>query len=154
MIIAISKDIYFGNWESPLELPGVRSIINVAHSFSARRGRNLYWANLERVPWTTLYFRFARKDGQAVDDTYMACLTSAVMSIAASNAFPLLTHCQMGGHRGPTAAMFAFWCLNGQSKDALQEGFNRIKSVRPGFGEGRNKDYHESLYQWCERQCR
>lgn len=149
MIHKLSDQVYWGNWQSPAELPQAKAIINVAHSFSVRRGRNIYWANLERVNWQTLYFRLAKKDAQAVDDTYMQSLSAIVEIVYRADAFPLLCHCQMGGHRGPTAAMFAAWQLGGMTEGALRRAFDGICVVRDGFGTGRNKDYHESVFSWC-----
>lgn len=150
MIHKLTDQIYWGNWQSPAELPMAKAIINVAHSFSSRRGRNVYWANLEQVNWQAMYFRLAKKDAQAADNTYMLALSDIVNIVDRSNAFPLLCHCQMGGHRGPTAAMFAAWQLGGCTPSALKRAFDGIRAVRDAFGTGRNKDYHDSVYAWCK----
>ena len=62
MILQLDDNVWFGNWSAPLELKDlVKSIINVNHYFSQRRGRSVYWANLGQIPWDVFYVRLAKK---------------------------------------------------------------------------------------------
>ena len=146
----LTDKVWFGNWESVVECAGeAQCIINVAHNFSERRGRNAYWQRLEAMPYTTLYYRIAKKDCEDVDDNYMLALTAAVDIAAHANKFPILTHCQMGGHRGPSAAIFVAWHLGGCTQAVLSLAHNRALQLHPGLAKGRN--YYRSLLRYCER---
>lgn len=151
----LTCDVFFGDWKSPVEAGDkVRSIINVAHSFSARRGRNLYWSELERVRWETFYVRLAKKDGQRIDGAYWQAFKQAVLSAKLLGKLPLLTHCQMGGHRGPTAAIAAAFILDGFSINALLAHKDKVLSISQGLarGEGRpgGHNYYRSMMEFCE----
>lgn len=153
MIHKLTEQVWWGNWQAPTECIGkIGCIINVAHSFSRRRGRNLYWANLERVQWEVLYFRFAKKDRQDIDDNYAAAVASAVDTAKLLGKFPILTHCQMGGHRGPTSAIFAAWHLAGRSRLALDSLHARALELFPRLANGSN--YYKSTLAYCEKASR
>lgn len=108
MIQKLNDLVWFGDWKSPIESIGkVHSIINVAHHFSARRGRDQYWNNLRNVPHEILYIRLALRDADNVNHQYALAFRGAIELIKSVNAFPLLCHCAMGRHRGPTAALHA-----------------------------------------------
>ena len=149
MIYKLTDKVWWGNWQAPVECVGqVGTIINVAHSFSARRGRNLYWANLEKVRWDVLYFRLAKKDRQDIDAKYAAALAKAVDAAMLLDKLPILTHCQMGGHRGPTSAIFAAWHLSGRTHDALDRLHARALELFPKLANGSN--YYKSTLAYCE----
>ena len=157
MLHQLNDDVYFGNWQAPVEAAQIcRSIINVAHSFSARRGRNAYWAELEKVKWETFYTRLAKKDGQLIDEAYWQAFKQAVMSARYLDKLPLLTHCQMGGHRGPTAAVAASFILSGFKRSVLQDSLAKVLAISSGLrrGEGRpgGHNYHRSMLAFCESE--
>jgi protein-tyrosine phosphatase len=146
MNFQLDKDIWFGNWTSPLELKDtVKTVINVSHHFSTRRGRNVYWANLEQLPWKTFYVRLAAKDHDMVDIHYLNTIESIVMSAVEMDKLPILCHCQMGGHRGPTSAIAVAWILNGKTKKALKEFYDKAIALRPSLANREGLPYHGSM---------
>ena len=101
MHFQLTNNIWFGNWESPIELKNkVKSILNVGHSFSERRGRHVYWENLKEMPWDTYYVRLAQKDHRPVNIGYLNAIENFANSAVDMGKTPILCHCQMGGHRG------------------------------------------------------
>jgi hypothetical protein len=149
MIYKLCEEVWWGNWQAPAECVGqVGTIINVAHSFSRRKGRNLYWANLEKMQWEVLYFRLAKKDRMDIDDKYAAVLSSFVDSAVLLHKFPILTHCQMGGHRGPTSAIFVAWHLAGRKTAALRNLHMEALRLFPRLANGSN--YYKSTLAYCE----
>ena len=150
MIHRLTDQVWWGNWQAPSECVGqVGCIINVAHSFSRRRGRNAYWANLERVQWEVMYFRLAKKDRMDIDDQYADALASVVDTALTMRKVPILTHCQMGGHRGPTSALFVAWHIADRRGAALDELHRRALSLFPRLANGSN--YYKSTLAYCER---
>lgn len=146
----LTDRVFYGNWESPFELNGqVGTIINVAHNFNVRRGRGIYWQRLAELRHDVLYFRIARKDRENVDDEYMHALTSAVDTALTMNRLPILTHCQLGGHRGPSAGLFAAWHIWGQFPHQFEELHQKVLQLTPGLARGRN--YYHSLVAWCKQ---
>jgi len=149
MIYKLTEQVWWGNWESPVEAGrDVRCIINVAHSFSRRRGRNAYWARQEQVPWETITFRFAKKDRMDVTPEYLAAIASAVDSAVLLGKLPILTHCQMGGHRGPTTALFVAWHLAGRTRSAFNELHAKALKLFPRLANGSN--FYKSTLAFCE----
>ncbi len=152
MIYKLTDQVWWGNWESPVEAGRqVKCIINVAHSFSRRRGRNAYWARLEQVPWTNIYFRLALKDRMDVTPQYMNALAAAVDSAVHLDSLPILTHCQMGGHRGPTSAIFVAWHLDGRTRADLDRHHSKALKLFPRLANGSN--YYKSTLAYCEANC-
>lgn len=152
MIHRLADNVWWGNWQAPIECLGeIGTIINVAHSFSRRRGRNVYWANLEQVRWDVMYFRLAKKDRMDIDDDYAKALSTAVDSAVLLKKLPILTHCQMGGHRGPTSAIFVAWHLDGRTRAALDHYHARALKLFPRLANGSN--YYKSTIAYCDRNC-
>lgn len=148
MFKQLTEQVYFGNWESPQELAGkVKTVINVAHNFSNRRGRNRYWADLESMPWETFYVRLAKKDRQDCDQHYFITLSTVVILAQNNGKLPILCHCQMGGHRGPSSAIAAAFVLAGGR--GLDELHARAIELCPGLARGRN--YYRSLMELCRQ---
>lgn len=153
MIIKLTDQVWWGNWQAPAESAGqVKCIINVAHSFGKRRGRNVYWANLEQVPWETIYFRFAKKDRQDVTPEYLEAIATAADTAERLGKLPILTHCQMGGHRGPTSAIFVAWHLGGRERGLLNHLHARALSLFPRLANGSN--YYQSTMAYCKQHAR
>lgn len=152
MIYQLNQHVYWGDWKSPVEAAGVvGAVFNVAHSFSRRRLRNIYWADLERVDWRTFYVRLALKDAMEATPEYCAALEQTALIAKHLGKLPILCHCQMGGHRGPTAAVFVSWVLGGKTRAAYDEACKALRAIKPNWGLGRNKGYFRSLTQHCER---
>lgn len=147
----VNENVYFGNWTSPLEVPA-NCIINVAHCFSERRGRNRYYANMEQVPWRTLQFRHAKKDGDEVTDEYMEVLCQMADMAVKLGKLPILCHCQMGGHRGPTSSIVVAWHLQGRK--GLEEIHSRVLELAPGLNKMRERGraYYRTSMEWCRRK--
>jgi protein-tyrosine phosphatase len=151
MILWLTKQVAWGNWEAPRESAGqFKTIINVAHHFSGRRGRNAYWALLENLPWDIFYARLALKDRHDVTDEYCWALERIIDAAVNGDKLPILTHCQMGWHRGPSSAIFTAWHLAGRTRASLDESRARALELHPNLANGRN--YYHSLMAWCERR--
>lgn len=145
MIHQLTSDIWFGDWQSPFECLGqVGGIINVAHHFSPRRGRSVYWSRLAELRHDVLYFRLSRKDREDVDEAYLWALESAkVLSRSLRPGLPILVHCQLGGHRGPSAALWLAWTDGYRTRAAFAELHQRALELVPSLARGRN--YYRSL---------
>jgi len=142
----LTSDVWWGDYEAAAHVgQEVKAIINVAHSFSVRRGRNVYWANLERVNWRTLYFRIAKKDAEEFTPHYAQSLAAVVDIVSHNAAFPLLCHCQMGGHRGPSAAIFSAWHLGGRKLSHLESLNAKAMEFFPPLSRSRDGGYYKSM---------
>ena len=151
MIHQLTPQVWFGNWAAPFECIGqVGAIINVAHHFSVRRGRNVYWSRLQELPHGVLYFRLARKDQDNVDDRYLTALNSAKVSARSQSTLPILTHCQMGGHRGPSSALWLAWMDTDRSRTSFDVLHERVLELVPGLARGRN--YYQSLVAYIRER--
>jgi hypothetical protein len=133
MIHKLSEKILFGDFHSVYESRKfIQSIINVgAHDYRQAHYRGL--AKLNQDIW---YFRLiypGREDHPP--DTYLKQLHRTIEQLLEVGKTPILCHCRHGLHRGPAAALLAFWHDNGQTVDALEFGFNRIVAVMPIFAQ-------------------
>lgn len=146
MIKQLSSNVYFGNWESPLECR-CQTIFNVAHSFSARRKRNIYWANLEQLDWRVFYVRLALKDGMAMDAAHIEHLRSLALMAKDMGKLPILCHCQMGGHRGPTTAIIVAEAIG---DGTVADMHARALSLVPSLARGR--DYYQSMLAYYRQK--
>ena len=118
----LTNDVWFGDWQSPFETgKDVKAIVNLCHDFQECRGTSGYWGRLAELDWQKLYLRVARPDRSEFDPAIIASLTAFARVCKEVNLFPLLSHCQMGGHRGPTGAIFIAWELADRSADALEQ---------------------------------
>jgi hypothetical protein len=150
MLQRLNDNVYWGDWKSPVEAVGkVQSVFNVAHSFSRRRGRNLYWSELEKIDWRTFYVRLSLKDAMEASPDYCRALEQAALTAKALGKLPILCHCQMGGHRGPSSAVLVSWVLGGKTRYAFEQALAGVLSVKPGFGTGRNNGYYGSVMRHC-----
>ncbi len=144
MICKLTDQVWFGNWEAPFECIGeVGTIINVAHHFNPGRGRNAYFAKLESLPWDVYYTRLALKDRHDVTPVYCDALRSVVLHARDLGKLPILTHCQMGGHRGPSSGIAAAYFLSDGKPDTLKALHDRTIELCPGLLRGRN--YYRTL---------
>lgn len=149
MIRKVSRDIWFGDKPSVQEALGeVQAIINVAHSL-----RRPYWGDLGKLHWNVYYIRMAIPDRVPVTDEYCNMLACAIDGIQANGKFPLLCHCRVGHHRGPTAAFFAYWHLHGRTGTAFREGVEIMRSYGlHDFNEDHpRRIYRSSMLDYCRR---
>ena len=103
LFVEFTDRVWFGDMPSVQECGAqVKSVINVAHNI-----KRSYWGNVGRLPWDVWYFRLASPDRESLSEEYIQALEWVIRSIDKANKFPLLCHCRMGGHRGPTTALFA-----------------------------------------------
>lgn len=151
MIVKIDRRIWYGDKPSVVESLGrVGSIINVAHVL-----RRPYWRDLKKLDWTVWYFRLALPDRVEADDAYCRAFENIISSIEQADKFPILCHCRVGGHRGPTAAFFAYWCLNGKTQAAFQAGLVAMEQKLPGFSKPHSRRiYRQTVLAYCKRNSR
>ena len=148
MIHQLHELVFFGDGNSPFEVKDcMKAILNVAHHF---RKEYSYFERMKSLPHEILFFRLARKDRQDVDDAYMESLTDVVNICKRMNAFPILTHCQRGAHRGPASAIFTAWHLSGRSLTSLQELNLKAQTFVPTLKPGHPKIYYTTMLKWCE----
>jgi len=146
MNIQLDDNVWFGDWESPTELKDqVGTIINVAHSFSPRHNRNAYWQKLEKLHYSIFYVRLAKKDHEAADKKYLHSFESVVNQAVLLDRLPILCHCQMGRHRGPTAGIAAAWILNGKTRDSLEHFIDKATHLRPKYARTINTPYRKTM---------
>ena len=147
MIQQLTNDIWFGNEEGVQEC-APSSVINVAH-----RCRPEYWQTIREYPWRTWFFHVGQPDAETVEDSYLNGLSSIVDSIRLANKFPLFTHCHAGRHRGPTAALFAYWHLNGRTKTALDWAFARTVELSSRYAREDliHRTYRKMTLDYCRR---
>jgi protein-tyrosine phosphatase len=142
----LDDNVWFGDWTSPIELKDeVNTIINVAHSFSRRRKRHVYWQNLEQLNSKILYVRLAKKDHDEVDSQYLAAFESVVNQAVLADKLPILCHCQMGRHRGPTSGVAAAWILNGKTRESLEHFIKKATELRPKYVRSVNTPYRKTM---------
>lgn len=152
MNFQLDTNVYFGNWESPFELKDkVKTVVNVAHRFSERRMRNVYWQKLQELPWDIYYVRLAKKDWDSVDEIYFNALVKGIEIGIEMNKFPILCHCQMGGHRGPTAGVCAAWILNGKTEKALDYFIDKATIFRPKYARCVETPYRKSMVEMMRK---
>lgn len=146
MINKLSELVWYGDKPSVGESLGqVKSVINVAH-----RIRKPYWADLGKLDWTVWYFRLALPDANEATDDYLISLSYVVNAISTGQKLPVLCHCRMGGHRGPTAALFVHWHLQGRTKIAFDEGYERLVQFRSKYAvDSDRRIYRRSVLRYC-----
>ena len=144
MIVRFTNDVWFGDKPSVCECSGqIESVINVAHNI-----RRPYWDNVRKLPWGVWYFRLASPDGKHLPFGYISVLEYVIKGIGEARKFPLLCHCKMGGHRGPTAALFAAWVLDGKRR--LHYWIDEMKNHEPGFEEKPHRRvYRQDILAYC-----
>lgn len=146
MNFQLDENVWFGDWQSPFELKDkVKTVINVAHHFSVRRGRNVYWQQLESLPWDIFYVRMAKKDHDFIDWDYFNTFNKIVESSVLFRKLPILCHCQMGAHRGPTAGICAAWTLNGRTNEALDRFIAKATELRPKYARSIETPYRKCM---------
>lgn len=148
MIHKLTPQVWFGNWEAPSECIGqVGTIINVAHNFSLRKGRRVYWDRLKDVKHEVFYARLAKKDREDWDENYYFALAHIVRAAQQLNKFPILTHCQLGGHRGPSSAIFTAWMLGPCTLSRFEQLHDETLRLCPRLARGSN--YYHSMLKMC-----
>ncbi len=145
MLVKLTPDIWFGDKRSVAESRGkIRSIINVAHVI-----RQPYWSNLESLDWKIWYFKLACPDRVAVNYEYMHAMEGILRFIDEAQKFPLLCHCQLGKHRGPTAAFFAAYTLDGSCR--LEYWLAEMDRLVPKFSKfDERKVYRKAVLDYCK----
>lgn len=152
MNFQLDDNVWFGNWEAPFELKDkVKTVVNVAHHFSVRRGRNVYWAKLQELPWDIFYIRMAKKDWDFVDNSYFTNFVSTLENAISLNKLPILCHCQMGAHRGPTAGICAAWILDGKTTSALDHFIDKATQLRPRYARCVETPYRKSMIEFMRQ---
>jgi len=148
MNLQLDSNVWFGDWNSPIELKDtVKTVINVAHHFSVRRLRNVYWQNLEQLPWDIFYVRMAKKDHDSVNVEYLEAFEQVVLQAVKLNKLPILCHCQMGAHRGPTSGVAAAWILNGKTNKALDRFLSRATELSPKYARSVETPYRKTMVE-------
>jgi len=145
MIVRYSFQIWFGDKPSVVESLGeVKSIINVAHKI-----RRPYHQDLHKLKGDAWYFWMGCPDGKDPGTEYFEALGHIVDAIRADDRFPVLCHCRTGNHRGPSAALFTQWHLQGRTGlAALIEG---MKIHLPDFEKHKERRvYRQTLLRYCE----
>jgi len=144
MIVKFTDRIWFGDKPSIEEGRNeIKSVINVAHNL-----KQPYWNNVGKLPWDVWYFRLASPDRAELPYNYITALAGVVNGIAAGAKFPLLCHCRMGGHRGPTAALFASWVLD--SSRSVEHWIEKMQKYEPGFLEKpERRVYRSQILKYC-----
>lgn len=147
MIKQITDQVYFGDKPSVVDSLGqFQTVINVAHHL-----RRPYWSDLGKLDWSVWYYRMALPDREPVTDEYMFAFERILDGIKTANKTPILCHCRMGGHRGPTAGFFSAFYLGGCSN--LSVWLEKMELLCPGFNkETRGRVYRKTLIDYCKRK--
>ena len=115
MIYKLTDQVWFGDANSPREAcDSVKSIINVAHGIRRR-----FYYDINEIDRYAFYVRIPRADREVWDDSYFSLFESVADMIVAKHLVPVLCHCQLGGHRGPSAAIAMGWFLAGKTQQSL-----------------------------------
>ena len=148
MICKLNELIWFGDKASVKEgMDHVGSVINAASTI-----RRPYWDWVGKLDWKVWYFHMGCPDRIPVDWTYVELLKAVVYLIRQGRKFPLLCHCKAGGHRGPTAAVFAYWCIHDQTEKALDEAIRLVEKHKPNYNRPSNlMVYRNSMLDYCRR---
>ena len=147
-VTQLTEEVWFGDYEAPFDMANAKSIINVAHYI---RDKRPYWHRLKQIDSRVLYFRIAKKDRQVFDDQYARVFFHCLDAIKSNEAFPLVTHCQMGGHRGPAAAIVAAWYFGGMKPGLLDGLLTKMEKLRPGLATRRisRRVYFHTAMEFC-----
>lgn len=144
MIVQVSSNVFYGDKPSVVEgLDKFKAVLNVAHSI-----RRPYWEDLGKLPWEVWYLRLALPDREPADLGYILAMENFLDSLETSDKFPLLCHCRAGGHRGPTAAFFAAWYLDGKHRCEFWE--DKMRDLIPGWDKHpERRVYRQSIITYC-----
>jgi len=125
----LTEEVWYGNADAPFETIGqVGCIINVAHNVP----RN-YCRRLTHIPYDTMYLRLAKKDADYVDSVYLMTLAQLAESARWMKRMPILTHCRMGKHRGPTSALAVAFFLSDKKRATFEALHAKLLTQRPGL---------------------
>lgn len=154
MINKLSDYVWWGDKPSVQESLGrFKSVINVAHSI-----RRPYWQNLNNLHWQVWYFRLASPDREPLPESHMDGLISVLEAIRVGGKLPLLCHCKMGGHRGPSTALLAHWHLSGRTEESLRAGTDTIDAVMCGKfvrnSSNPARRFQQDVIAYCQRNSR
>jgi len=144
VIHQLSDLVCFGDCGAIKDAHNFRSIINLAHNCTRD-----YWKNVRYIPWETWTFRLASPDPIEVNEQYIDSFVAILDSIKRADKLPLLCHCRMGGHRGPTAAIFASWHYEGRKTKDLVDYIAAVQTVKPRYVEKRRLGYRRSMLKYC-----
>ena len=149
MIHRLTHDVWFGDGHSPFEAineePPVGTIINVAHHL---RDRFDYFPRLRQIRHYVLYIRHALRDREDATPPYLDALATFADHAVRLGKLPILCHCQMGGHRGPSAALFVVWHLGQRGRTLIETYHAAILRAVPRFAPGNR--YRQSVMAYME----
>ena len=146
MICKLNDLIWFGDKASVRGSIGqVGSIVNAASTI-----RRPYWDWVGKLDWEVLYFHLGWPDRTPVTLEYARALDSVIEAVLRSSKFPLLCHCRMGGHRGPTTAMYAAWCIGGGDEQGINYWIEVMQEYEPGFLEKPSRRvFRQDIIKYC-----
>lgn len=148
MLRMVTADVWYGDRFAVRECGWkTGTILNVAHTC---RKHPEYWEDVGRLHSEVAYLRMAKRDRQPWNDEY-PCQLWYTLEYA---TLPILTHCQMGGHRGPTAAIFAAWMLNKRRGVFLEETLAQVQAQIPHLQLDARGDrclYHKQMIAFCRK---
>jgi len=150
MIEPLTDQIWFGDKPSVHErLNNIKpkAILNVASTI-----KRPYWSEIGKRDWRVWYFNMGSPDREYVDDNYFNALGFVLDAVKTGDKFPLLCHCRMGGHRGPSAAVFAYWHYASRSVESLDRILHHMFVLRPRYAKPNpHRIYRDCLLDYCRR---
>lgn len=154
MIHKLTDKVWFGDANAPKEAgDSVKAIINVAHVIRGPR----FCSDINAISRHAVYFRLPKKDREQWDGNYFEALLDIMELVATREWFPVLTHCQFGGHRGPSAGICMAWALSDRklsTLNSLHDETWRLTGRSPATHGGRGLYYLQMMENLRKRSSR
>lgn len=151
MLHKLTPSIWFGDKDAlAASKDDVAAVLNVAHVIRDPA----YWTTLSKLHSRVAYFRLAKRDREPFQAEYIENVLTVIELVQRRNLFPLLCHCQRGGHRGPTAAILAHWATSERRDWALAEALEATRIMVPSLttaltATGDRALYHKQIIAYC-----
>lgn len=145
MITSMSPLVLYGDVEAikDPERP-FRSVINAAHNL-----RRHYWNAAGQLPHSVWTMRLALPDAERASVEQLQLICAFADFAAKADKAPILCHCRMGGHRGPSTALLVHWHLSGRKLDVFEATLEQLRSVNRCTENKRRRLYQESVFDYC-----
>lgn len=141
----LSEKIYWGDWESVLELKDkIGSIICLVSK--AGNGRVGY--NPLDLNYKIRYFRMAENDRSSPEDKYYISITEIIKICLVYS--PLLIHCYAGMHRSPSIALMAELINSNNTIENYNKILSKIEKLNPSFIGTSKYDFRLSTQNWIK----
>ena len=147
MIEQLSDQVFYGDVDAIKQSPRpFRSLINVAHNL-----RRHYWNAAGSLPHDIWTMRAALPDATYAPPSHLEAILRFADEAVRNDKAPILCHCRMGGHRGPSTALLVHWHLSGRNLEVFENTLAQLRSVSRCTENKRRRLYQESVFDYCRQ---